>query len=87
METTIDTFELPAAARRTEVFVSWDVSWPVEAYIDWYLDARGHPATGVWRDAVRAMLEVAQAEGSTWKSDLDYFLDGNAERWQPASTI
>ena len=78
-----DTFEFPVPARRNEVFVSWDSAWPVEAYIDWYLKERDLPLTEIWRDAVRGMLEVAQAEGSTWKSDLDYFLDLNAERWSP----
>jgi hypothetical protein len=78
-----DTFEFPTAARRDVVNVSWEVSWPVEAYVDWYLQAREYPRVEVWRDAVRGMLEVAQAEGATWKSDLDYFLDLNAERWMP----
>ena len=83
MDVIAEILESQAAARRDEVYVSWDVSWPVEAYVDWYLKARGHPLTEVWRDAVRSMLEVAPAEASVWKSDLDYFLDLNAERWQP----
>jgi hypothetical protein len=84
MDTTAEAFELPSAARRHEVFVSWDASWPVEAYVDWYLRSRGLPCTAIWCDAARGMLEVAQAEGAAWKSDLDYFLDLNAERWHPA---
>ena len=66
--------------------VSWDLSWPVARYVDWYLENRRHPRTATWSDAVLDMLKAYPAEGPMRKSDVDYFLDTNASRWKPLAS-
>ena len=75
---------IPEPPKRDEVFVSWEQSWPVERYVDWYLETRRHPRTAIWSDAVISLIQAMPEQGMLRKSDLDYFLDENAGRWQPA---
>ena len=69
--------------RRDEIHVDWDEAWSIERYVDDYLQRRKLPRTGEWREAVAAIIATYEADRTLVKSDLDYFLDGNASRWKP----
>ena len=70
-------------ANRDEVFVTWNVAWPIERYVAWYLESRKHPADAEWTEAVREMMKSFPGVGALRKSDVDFFLDTNAPRWAP----
>ena len=73
--------------KRDAVFVGWDESWSIEDYVDRYLQDRGHPRTGGWREAVRSAIDAYDGAGVLRKSDIDYYLDANVGAWAPEPIV
>ena len=70
---------------RSVIFVSWEDTWPVERYVRAYLRERELPVDDAWVTAVQAWLGGYPEDEPLRKSDVDYFLDINAELWSPDS--
>ena len=68
-------------ADHSVIFVSWEDTWPVERYVRAYLRERDLPVDDAWVQAVMAWLGGYPPDEPFRKSDVDYFLDINAERW------
>ena len=68
---------------RSVIFVSWEDTWPVERYVRTYLRDRQLPTDDAWVQAVLAWMGGYPEDEPLRKSDVDYFLDINAERWAP----
>ena len=75
--------EVYPAVKRDEVFVTWNVAWPMERYIAWYLQSRKHPVSEEWMDAVHEVMKSFPGAGALRKSDVDFFLDTHAPQWAP----
>ena len=68
---------------RSVILVSWEDTWPVERYVRAYLRERELPVDAAWIQAVLTWMGGYPEEEPLRKSDVDYFLDINAERWAP----
>ena len=68
---------------RSVIFVSWEDTWPVERYVRAYLRERDLPVDEAWVLAVQSWLGGYPETEPLRKSDVDYYLDINAERWSP----
>ena len=72
---------------RSVVFVTWEDTWPLERYVQSYLRERELPMEEQWALAAIAWLAGYPEDQPFRKSDVDYFLDINAERWAPDAIV
>lgn len=72
------------ALDRSVIFVTWEEAWPLERYVRAYLRERGLPSDDTWVREALVWLGHYPEDEPLRKSDADYFLDINAERWLPA---
>jgi hypothetical protein len=77
------TSETHPSCNREEVYITWNVPWPVDRYIDHYLEVRKYPRDEEWRCAVRESLALFPGTGALRKTDVDFYLDATASRWAP----
>ncbi len=73
----MDNFDIPTAADRTIVYLSFTEKVPVDDYILQYLKSRRLPVNTATVVNLREWIRRMPGKGPLYRGDVDYFFDTN----------